>query len=437
MPTLVFSPARALFYLYITAILTGTILLSLPFATAQGTRASLMVALFTATSATCVTGLVVENTGFYWSIFGQMVIMSLIFLGGLGLLTAGTMVSIVLGRHISYRQRMSLAREKNLGPGGLVRLVRSIALMASGIQILGAIILSLVFRQSMAPGPALYYGIFHSISAFNNAGFDLFSASLQEFQLNPAINSVFLLLFVAGGFGFTVLNDLSSRRWKSLSLNTRVVISASLVLILAGALIFLIFEGDNVLAPLSVGERLLVALFQSATARTAGFSTVDFGQLEDETLFFTIILMFIGASPASTGGGIKTTAAVLLLAGLIGGFWRGEETVIFRRSIPGHLYRKSLILFFLALILVISMVLFISILEEEGFMAIMFEVTSAFATVGLSTGITGYLGEVSKLLLIMTMIAGRLGPVNLIEALGQYGRKKRPIHFPEEDLIIG
>ncbi|WP_246061879.1 TrkH family potassium uptake protein [Paenibacillus oralis] len=423
-------------------ILLGSLLLMLPISSATGETLPFVDALFTATSATCVTGLVVVDTGTYFSTFGQIVIMLLIQVGGLGFMTMATLFSLVLKRKISLKDRLILQEAMNQNTmEGIVRLIRKVLLYSLVIESCAALLFAIRWAFDMPLGRALYFGVFHAVSMFNNAGFDLFGEyrSLTQYVADPIVNFVAMFLIVSGGIGFIVLSDIMDfRRRRKLSLHSKVVLSMTSALIVIGALVIFIFEFTNsrTLAPLSWDGKFWASLFQSVTPRTAGANTLDIGALRQASQFFMIILMFIGASPSSTGGGIKTTTFTILVGAVISMIRGRSDLVLFRYRMAQERIFKAVTITMLALFLVVAVAMVLSTTEDASFLSILFETTSAFGTVGLSMGLTGKLTVVGKILICFTMFAGRLGLLTLAYALGPKKSKELYRH-PEGKMIIG
>ena len=433
------NPAQTIVAGFAAIILSGAILLSLPVAASDGTPTPFLTALFTATSATCVTGLVVVDTATHYSLFGQLVIMVLIQLGGLGYMTAATMMAMIVGRRIGLRERLILQEAYNLYTvGGVVRFTRDIALLTVAIEATGTLLLTLRWLPDFGPVRALYLGIFHSISAFNNAGFDLMGnfRSLTAYVGDPVVTLVVAGLIIVGGLGFTVLIDLKTPR--RLSLHARVVLTTTAALIGLGTTLILLLEFTNraTLGPLSAGQRMLAAFFQSVTPRTAGFNTVNIGALRDPTLMLLIALMFIGASPGGTGGGIKTTTFVAPMAVIISMLRGRPDPELFRRRLPPVVIYKAVTIALLAVAFVVTMATLLSLVERVEFIAALFEVVSAFGTVGLSTGITPHLSAAGRVLIMATIFTGRVGLLTVAFALT---RRQQPadVRYPEERLYVG
>lgn len=424
-------------------IFLGAVLLSLPIAANDDAGLNWLDALFTATSAVCVTGLVVVDTGTYFTHFGQLVILGLIQLGGLGLMTFYTMFVILLRTKISLTSRLWLSDALNQGQiGGIVRLTRNIVVFTFLFEGIGALLLSLRFIPQYGLAQGLYFGIFHSISAFCNAGFDLLGdfRSFTGYTGDILLNFILMSLIIVGGLGFTVIYDLYSNFGKGkLSLHTRLVLFITTVLIILGTLAVFLFEFSNpeTLGFLTYRERILAALFQSVTPRTAGFNTIDTGELRSATAFFIIFLMFIGASPGSTGGGIKTTtfgALFLTVRCVIKGCTRVE---VRERTLPAEIIVRAFSIAVISLSWIIIVTIILSLTEGEDFLDILFEVFSAFGTVGLSRGITTHLSSIGRVIIICTMFIGRVGPLTMLVALSENKNISPDIKYPEERIMIG
>lgn len=435
------SPPRLLVLGFATIILLGAGLLMMPFSHTQSEAPRFIDALFTATSATCVTGLVVVDTGTYWTTAGQLIILTMIQIGGLGFMTMATLFAIMLKRRISLRERLVLQESLNqTSIEGIIRLVRKVVIYALTIELVGAILLTTRFMSDMPVGEAVYKGVFHAVSFFNNAGFDIMGdyRSLVDYVGDPLVNIVSMLLIILGGLGFVVLSDLVEIRnpKRKLSLHSKVVLSMSGILIVTGAVIIFIFEYSNgrTLGPLGFGEKLLAAFMQSVSPRTAGVNSVDIAALRQATQFIIIILMFIGASPGSTGGGIKTTTFTALVGAVVAMVRGKEDVVLFRYRLAQERVFKALTVTLFAFGLVVIATMILSTTEDHHFLMIVFEVTSAFATVGLSMGLTGDLTVAGKVVIILMMFMGRLGPLTLTYALGP--KKGRAFYRNAEGKII-
>jgi trk system potassium uptake protein len=437
------DPPKTLVLGFALIILLGTTLLTLPAATVNGQGLPWLDALFTATSATCVTGLVVVDTGTTFTLFGQLVILALIQVGGLGFMTVATFFALLMRKRISLRERLLLQESLNLvSIEGIVRLAKMIIIFSALTEAIGGLILGLRFSFDMPLGKAFYFGIFHAISNFNNAGFDLMGdfSSLTRYVEDPVVNLVVCSLIVLGGIGFIVVSEVYEyRRTHRLSLHTKVVLSTTAALIAVGAVLIFLLEYTNpkTLQPLSPLGKVLASLYQSITPRTAGSNTLNIGDMRQSSLFLTIVLMFIGASPGSTGGGIKTTTFATLIGAVIAQI-RGKEDVIFyRQRILPHMIYKSLTVTISGLFVVMAVTMALSITEAGAeFQMILFEVTSAFATTGLSMGLTPMLSPIGKILIVLTMFAGRVGPLTIAFALAQR-KQKEYYRYPKGKIMIG
>lgn len=439
-------PALVLVYGFAGVILLGALLLMLPIASADGQAPRFVDALFTATTATCVTGLVVVDTGTHWSLFGHIVILALIQVGGLGFMTSSTLIFLLLGRRTTLWNRVVLGH--SLGAettGGVVRLVRHIAVMTLAIEGVGAVLLALRFARDMPLGQALWWGLFHSVSAFNNAGIDLMGdyRSLIGYRQDGWVLLTIGALIVVGGLGYTVLaNAASCRAWRRLTLDTKLVLTTTAALLVAGTLGIAILEWSNPagLAGLPWQDKVLNALFHSISPRTAGFTTLDLGHVREETLFFTIALMFIGGASASTAGGIKVqTFSVLMFAIVSAIRGTGEHVVAFGREIPHPQVYRALAVALLAIAAVFGVALLLTVTETARFIDLLFETVSAFGTVGLSTGVTPGLTAWGRVMLIGMMFMGRLGPLTLALALAARAARRHGhgFRYAPETVRIG
>ncbi len=439
-----FSPAQAIALSFALAIALGTVLLWLPVSHSSGETIGFLPAFFTATSAVCVTGLVVVDTGTAWSRFGQIVIMLLISLGGLGLVTFGTLTALLLGRRVGFGERLRLTTQVSaLQIGGVVKLIRNIFLIALGFDLLGAALLYPRFLALHGAGEGAFYALFHSVSAFNNAGFGLYADSLERFVGDPLVNVTIALLFIIGGLGFITQVHLVSHwrrpRAHPLPLHTKIVLSSTFALIVSATLVVLALEWNNpkTLAPLSLAEKLTASFFQGVTPRTAGFNTLATSALTTATALFTLPLMFIGASPGSTGGGIKTVT-FFILVGSVWSLVRGQgELDIFGRRIGVELLVRAGVVVTMSVLLVSAALLTLSVLEPEmDLLDLVFETVSAFGTVGLSRGVTADLTPPSQLVIIALLYLGRIGPLTFVIALMQK-RREQHISYPAEEVLIG
>ncbi|SYX82102.1 TrkH family potassium uptake protein [Paenibacillus alvei] len=440
------TPPRILVAGFAAIVLLGAFLLMLPISNADGIPLPFLDALFTSTSATCVTGLVVVDTGTHFTVFGQVVIMLLIQIGGLGFMTMATLFALALKKKISLKERLILQEALNQGSmEGIVRLIRKVILFAVCIEGTAAVLFSVRWAFDLPLGKAIYFGIFHAVSFFNNAGFDLFGSvsgpfsSLTSYVGDPIINLVSMLLIILGGIGFIVLSDLVEyKRTRKLSLHTKIVLTMTGLLIVIGTVVIFIFEFTNTrtLGSLNGWEKFWASLFQSVSPRTAGANTIDIGAMRQASQFFMVLLMFIGASPGSTGGGIKTTTFAILIGAVFAMIRGKEDIVIYRYRLAKDRIFKAVTLTLLSLFLVIIVSMILSTTEDHSFLMILFDTTSAFGTVGLSMGLTADLSDIGKVLLSLTMFAGRLGPLTLAYALGPKNERELYRH-PEGKITIG
>jgi trk system potassium uptake protein TrkH len=442
------APTRIIVLSFAAIIFIGTILLNLPAASRDGKSIGLLDAFFTSASATCITGMTVVDTYRHWTTFGQLVIISLVQAGGLGIITLTTFFSVLLGRKMSLRS-MILAQESinHFSFEGVLRLVSRIVTVTLIVELAGALLLSSRFVPQYGP-MGFYLGIFHSVSAFCNAGFDLMSiagrgdfTSLTLYNNDPIVLYTVAALIVFGGLGFVVWKDLYDyRKKKYLMLHTKIVLTITLFLTIFGAILFLTFEYGNpeTMGGLDFTGKLNSAVFQSITTRTAGFNSVDIGGMKEISRFLTVILMFIGAAPGSTGGGIKVTTFGVLLFAILSQIRGADETILFRRRVSTGIVNKALAItgFGTALVLIVTTI--ILAIENKPFLNVLFDVTSAFGTTGLTTGLTPDLHYVSKLLLALTMFLGRVGPVTFAIALTLRSRRTdADIIHPEGKVIVG
>ncbi len=440
-------PAQILMGSFLLIILFGTGLLMLPRAVTPGNHLSFLDALFTATSATCVTGLIVVDTGSFFSPLGQGIILFLIQVGGVGIMTFSSFFALLLRRNISLRESAMLGNILNVEYQGLIREVLLYTIMFTfAFELLGTLFLFIGFLfQSFPFTDAIYAAVFHSISAFCNAGFSIFSDSLMGFSQNYWVLGTVMILIVFGGLGFPVLMNLSGFRLRPLSgkhplhrftVQTRIVLLLSLGLILGGTLIYLLLEWNATLRGLSPLNKVVHALFQSITTRTAGFNTQDIGQIQIPTILIFIALMFVGASPGSTGGGIKTTTIAVLFARVVTVIRGREHTHLFHKKIHDGVINRALVVFMASLGFIMLAIFILTLTEEHTFVDIVFEVVSAFGTVGLSRGITPELSAMGKVVIILAMFLGRLGVLPISLALAG---PVKPAHFdyPAENVMVG
>ncbi|MEX2447066.1 MAG: potassium transporter TrkG [Dehalococcoidia bacterium] len=430
---------------FLVMIVVGTALLSLPFASAEGTRVPFMTALFTATSAVCVTGLVVADTRETWSPFGQAVIITLIQAGGLGFMTSATLLLMVLGRRLSLRQRMTAgAAAGQIGTMQIGALIRRVVMMTFAVEGVGAAVLvgAFTLHDSAFGLEQLWRGVFTAISAFNNAGFDLEGGgtSLQGYVGNPLVlGSIGVMAFI-GATGYAVWWDIwRQRRWRSLQLNTKIVLATSLSLTALSTVVILLSEAvtPGLLHDAPLGEAVEIAALESVYARTSGFTAIDLSLAHDETLLVIIALMFIGGASASTAGGIKINTFTVLFFTIVSSA-RGDEHVhAFGREIPWRQVNRALSVALLAVALLFVTTFFLAVTTELPLLPVMFEAVSAFATCGLSLGVTGTLDSMSQGIVILAMFVGRLGPLTFALALAERFERRDRFRYPEAEINIG
>ncbi|MFN4218853.1 MAG: TrkH family potassium uptake protein [Candidatus Bipolaricaulia bacterium] len=436
------SPARVLVFGFGGFITVGTLLLLLPAASAPGRSVSFIDALFTATSAVCVTGLVIKDISTDFSLFGQLVILFLIQIGGFGYMTVATLPVLLLGRKIGLKEQLALQEALNVWSlEGVPEFLRSLIKITLLVEGLGALALTGRFALDFPLPQALYLGVFHAVSAFNNAGFSLFPTNLMAYRDDLAINLIITTLIILGGLGFLVHRDLSHRR---ISFHTKLVLIITASLIVGGTLLFLVVETHNnrVFASLSWPQRLLVSYFHAVAARTAGFNTVDLAQLSGVTLYILIILMFIGASPGGTGGGIKTSTFGTIMLDLWTSLRGQVEVTVFHRRVPAETVAKAYLIAALAFFWLTGATVTLLALEQKDFLRLLFEVASALGTVGLSTGDGGILSfsalfsDLGKIVIALTMFVGRVGPMTLGMAVLKSHYHAR-VRYPESTIVIG
>ena len=436
-------PAQVVAFAFAVAILIGTLLLMLPVSRSGSDAASFPTALFTSTSAVCVTGLVVVDTPSYWSGFGEAVILALIQVGGFGIMTLASLLGILVTRRMGLRTRLTAAAEtKAIGLGDVRSVVIGVVKVSLIFEAATALILTLRFALGYDEpiGRATYLGVFHAVSAFNNAGFALYSDSLTQFVEDPWICLPIALAVIAGGIGFPVLFELRKelRRPGHWSLHTKMTVTTTAALLLFGTAFVTASEWHNAgtLGPLSVPGRFLAGFFHAVMPRTAGFNAIDYGQMNEGTLLGTNVLMFIGGGSAGTAGGIKVTTFVLLLFVILAEV-RGQHRVnAFDRQIDDRATRQALTVALLSVAAVMGATLVLAQLTSHATHEVLFEVTSAFATVGLSTGITAELPVAGQMLLVGLMFLGRVGPITLVSALALRERQLM-YELPEGRPIIG
>ncbi|NEQ39020.1 MAG: ATPase [Okeania sp. SIO3I5] len=440
--------ARTICQGFIVVIAIGTILLMLPISMSSGNWSHPVTALFTATSAVCVTGLSVVNVGEYYSFWGQLFLLLLVQVGAFGYMTATTILLLLLGHKFGLREKVALQQSlEQVGLAGVEGLIRSILATTIVLELTGILLLLLVFVPIYGFQEGLWHSIFHSVNAFNNAGFSLYSDSLVQFVKSPLVNFVISGLIIFGGLGYQVIMEMFLWLKKRLqgeqpchifSLHFKVVTNTTILMLILGLIAFFIaeFNNPNTLESLNIQEKLIAAWFQSVTTRTAGFNTIDIDNLTDAGLFFTIALMFIGASPGSTGGGIKTTTFSILFNSTKAALQGRNEVLCYQRKIPMIVIIKAIGIVFASTILVGFATTVIAFTDQQlELTQIFFEVVSAFATVGLSKGVTSNFTIPGQLVLIATMYIGRVGVLLLISTVFSE-QKPSAIEYPEENLFV-
>lgn len=453
-------PTQILVVGFLALILIGSILLTLPISSAAGVHTAFEDALFTATSAVCVTGLVVVNTAAHWSLFGKIVILCCIQIGGLGFMSLVGMIFVALGKRITLKNRMVMQEALNFNTtAGVVRFTKMVVKGTLLVEGIGALLLAFVFVPEYGFIKGVWYSVFHAISAFCNAGFDIIGdSSLTPYVGNTLVNLVIMALIIIGGLGFSVWLDTykaiqykmkapKNYSWKQamnkLCLHTKLVTVITAVLLAAGFIVIFILEFRNsgTLGALTFKEKIYAALFQAVSPRTAGFNTINLADLTDTSKLFTLLLMIIGGSPAGTAGGIKTVTIGVLALCAFCTIKGNDQIVAFKRKIPFSIITRALTIVMISISVVFVAVGCLSLTENFSFMKILFETVSAFATVGTTLGITPYLSSLGKLLIIIVMFIGRLGPITITVALmvrqGDKENSKRNIQYPEEKVMVG
>lgn len=426
---------------FLVVILIGATLLSLPIASVDGNSVGFINAFFTASSATAVTGLVVANTATQWTMFGKVVIITLIQIGGLGTITLFSIATVLLGKKVSLQQRLLVKEQLNItSMSGIVKWVIYVTKITFLIEFIGALLLSFSLIPKYGFKTGVWYSIFHAISAFCNAGFDLFGDSIVSYSGDIYINMIICGLLIMGGLGFLVYMDIyNSKNFRNLKMHSKVVISVSALLLIIGTVATLLIEYNNSLSigDFGFGHKVLASFFQSTVTRTAGFNSIDIGQVHDATAIIYILLMFIGGSPASTAGGLKTTTFAVMVFSTIG-MVRGEhDIVIFNRKIDKEVILRALAITIVCISLVVIVTMAIAIVEHDRFdsLDILFETVSAFGTVGMSRGITPHLSDISKIILGFTMFIGRVGPTTI--AVGLMKTKPSSIKYASGKILVG
>ncbi|MGH4139416.1 TrkH family potassium uptake protein [Clostridium sp.] len=442
----IYTPVQVLALGFAILIIIGAILLSLPIASQSGKITPFIDCIFTSTSAVCVTGLVTVDTGTYWTYFGKTVIMLLIETGGLGFMSVATLVFFFLGKRITLKERLVMQEAMNVNSlQGLVKMVKYVLIFTFSVEAVGAVLLSTQFIPQFGIAKGIYYSVFHAVSAFCNAGFDLMGdfKSITAYANNSVVILTIASLVAIGGLGFYVWVEIyNSKGNKRLSVHSRVIIYTTIVLIFGGAILMFLFEMNNpyTMKGMSIKGKVLSSIFASVTPRTAGFNSIPVDKMTPAGNFLTIILMFIGGSPGSTAGGIKTATVVVIFMTVVSMVRGRDDTEIFQMRINKETVYKSLVIFILGLALVIAVTMILSITEQGGvpFEYFLYEATSAFATVGLTLGLTAKLTFLGKIIISITMYAGRVGPFTIILALAKRRNSRSgTIKYPEGKILIG
>ncbi|MBM7703039.1 trk system potassium uptake protein TrkH [Bacillus iocasae] len=433
------SPPQLLVAVFGVCIIAGAVLLKLPFSTTHSIK--WIDAMFTATSAMTVTGLAVMDTGTEFTIFGQIVIMCLIQLGGLGIMSFAVLIFMVLGKRIGFKQRLLIQQSLNqTNIGGVIRLVKHLFIFSFLIEGVAMLFLAIRWVPEYGWGKGLYYSLFHSISSFNNAGFALWSDGLTRYVGDPIVNVTISLLFIIGGIGFTVLVDIWQKRsYKKLSLHSKMMLIGTLVINTVAMILifFLEYANPKTLGGLDWSEKVWAAYFQAVTTRTAGFNTIDIGSMDESTIFLMLLLMFVGAGSASTGGGIKLTTFIIIILAVLAFLRARDDLNILKRRIDVSFVFRALAISTMGVLFIFSAIFILNISESERipFLELVFEVISAFGTVGLSMGVTADLSDFGRFIIIFIMFLGKLGPLTLAFSLAKPQRSA--IRYPSEDVLTG
>lgn len=439
-------PGRTILLGFLFVILFGACLLHLPIAARDHSVTAFVDCLFTATSATCVTGLVVVDTWQHWTVFGQIVVLGLIQIGGLGVMSVTALVSFFMGRTITMRERLEMSASLSLDDiSGTVRLMREVMLFTAAIELAGTALLSIRFIPQFGVPEGLWKAFFHAVSAFCNAGFDLMGqreafSNLSDYAQDPLVNLVIIALIVMGGLGFLVWRDLSTnRKWNCLSVHTRLVLIMTALLLVGGTLAIFVLEYSNpqTLGNMPVGNRVLASLFQATTCRTAGFNTIDQGALRSGTAVICILLMFVGGSSGSTAGGIKTTSVAVLILAAWSALRSRRDITVFHRRIEERLVMQAVALVMAALGLILTGSFILYTADNVSVERALYETVSAFSTTGLSENLTPTLGVISKCWLILEMYLGRIGILTLGAAVFMRRIFEPKIRYPESKVIVG
>ncbi len=438
------SPNRLIAMSFALVILTGTFLLCLPISSRTGQWTAPLDALFTSTSATCVTGLIVADTYSNWSFFGQVVILLLIQIGGIGLMTIISMIFIVAKKKLSMQERMLLMQAAgNVQVAGMVKLIKRILSVTFILEGIGAFLLAIRFIPQMGFWQGVYYSIFHSISAFCNAGFDLMGrykpySSLTSYQGDWLVSLTIAFLIILGGIGFLVWDDIIKKKWhfRQYTLHAKLILTATGLLLLLGTLGFFLFESEYTMKGDAIGERILKSFFAATTMRTAGFNTIEYSQMSESSFLLANTLMMIGGGPGSTAGGIKNTTIAVIWISMFSMARGNSDTTVFKKRLSKDLVKQAAVIVIVYLAYAILGTMFICHIEGSDLAWVSFEVISAVCTVGVTTGITPTLSPLSHILLIILMYGGRIGGFSLMQVFGE-PHKRPPQKRPKEKILIG
>jgi len=434
------SPPLILTLGFLILISIGALILSTPFVTRSGNPTNPIDAIFIAASASCVTGLSPVNTAEHWNSLGQVVIIILIQIGGLGIMTLASIIPLILRKKIGIKSRLILKEQLNIeSMEGVIRLFRYVLGFTLAVEMLGALFLSIRFVPTYGLGKGIWFSVFHSISAFCNAGFDILGDSIYPLRGDYLVNITIMCLIIIGGLGFMVTSEIYYKRhFKKFSTHSKLVLLTNAGLILVGALGFFVLESlkSGVLSNETIGDGVLISFFQSVAARTAGFYSADLSKINDSTAILLISLMFIGGSPGSTAGGIKTTTFVVLVLAVISVIKNEKEPIVFKRRISNETIKKALSIFLISLSIVIFVSFVIAAIEDFAFIDILYETASALGTVGATLGITDKLSAASKILITLCMYLGRIGPMTMALSFGLKS-DVRMIRYPEGFISIG
>jgi trk system potassium uptake protein len=439
------QPAQVVLLSFGGWILLGALVLMLPVSANPGKSVSFIDALFMSTSATCVTGLATVSLVDDLSVFGQMVLLVLLQVGGLGIMTLSSSIAVIMGRNLQMREQVIMQDVLDTtGSEELLKLVVNIIQYTFAIEFIGALLLTIGFYQEgFEIGQSIYFGFFHSISAFCNAGFALWNNSLEDFKFSPLIHFSVSFLILLGGLGFSVIKELlvtvrEKRKIRNLSVHSKIVLTTHFMFLIGGTLYLFFGEYLQAFNDYSMWEKFQVAFFQSTTTRTAGFNTINFSILQPHCIYLMILFMFVGASPGSTGGGVKTTTFAILLQSVTATLKGKQDVEFFERTIPAQTVVKSIAIFIICIIVVSVGVLVMTRVEpDKSFLSLLFEVVSAFGTVGLSLGITPFLSVIGKLCIVVLMFLGRVGPLTLVLAVGSRVVLPSEVEYPEGKVLIG